>query len=66
MSRRRSTGLSTAPRPGDGVSVGKGPVMLREQLFKANAEFVRFTRKDEIHRRVFSYSPGAASCSAAR
>ena len=48
------------------MSVGKGPVMLREQLFKANAEFVRFTRKDEIHRRVFSYSPGAASCSAAR
>lgn len=48
------------------MSVGKGPVMLREQLFKGNAEFVLFTRNDEIDRRVFSYGPGSASCSAAR
>ena len=93
---------------GDVVSVGKSPVVLREQLLKAGqtnlspqfiqvyvsgrvkipggvtlpqgsaltqaitlaggmqllkgkVEFVRFTREGEIDRRVFSYSPGAAS-----
>ncbi len=93
---------------GDVVSVGKSPVVLREQLLKAGqtnlspqfiqvyvsgrvktpggvtlpqgsaltqaitlaggmqllkgkVEFVRFTREGEIDRRVFSYSPSAAS-----
>ena len=93
---------------GDVVSVGKSPMVLREQLLKAGqtnlspqfiqvyvsgrvktpggvtlpqgsaltqaitlaggmqllkgkVEFVRFTREGEIDRRVFSYSPGAAS-----
>jgi polysaccharide export outer membrane protein len=31
------------------------------QLLKGKVEFVRFTREGEIDRRVFSYSPGAAS-----
>ena len=40
------------------ISLAGGPKLLRGKV-----EFVRFTREGEIDRRIFSYTPGAASAS---